>query len=73
MYHLRGDQSSTWRKTCDNLADNLAVGLAEAVIGAGITGYLSLCKSDHSEGGITFEAAKSKNFIDDCGEDSPRI
>ena len=26
------------------------------------TAYLSLCKSDHSEGGITFEAAKAVNF-----------
>lgn len=39
-----------------------AVGLAEAVIGTGLTGYLSLCKTEHTEGGITFEAAKSKNF-----------
>lgn len=39
-----------------------AVGLAEAVIGAGLTGYLSLCKTDHSEGGITFETAKTKGF-----------
>ena len=49
------------------------VGLAEAVIGAGLSGYLSLCKSDHKEGGITFEAAKSKNFIEDGGNDSPPI
>ena len=48
-----------------------AVGLAEAVIGAGLSGYLSLCKSDHKEGGITFEAAKSKNFIEQT--DSPPI
>lgn len=54
-----------------------AVGLAEAIIAAGLTGYLSLCKSDHKEGGITFEAAKSKNFQttnDDAGSiDSPAI
>ena len=39
-----------------------AVGLAEAIIGAGLTGYLGLCKVDHTEGGITFETAKAKNF-----------
>ena len=49
-----------------------AVGLAEAVIAAGISGYLSLAKSDHSEGGITFEAAKAKEFSED-GKDSPPI
>ncbi len=30
-----------------------AVGLAEAVIGTGLAGYLSLCKVDHSVGGLT--------------------
>ena len=49
-----------------------AVGLAEAVIGAGLTGYLSQCKTDHSEGGITFESAKAKGFIEDS-VDSPAI
>lgn len=50
------------------------VGLAEAIIGAGLTGYLSLCKTDHTEGGITFEAAKAKGFIEDTGSvDSPAI
>lgn len=39
-----------------------AVGLAEAIIGTGLSGYLSLCKVDHTEGGITFESAKAKNF-----------
>ena len=48
-----------------------AVGLAEAVIGAGVSGYLSLAKSDHSEGGITFESAKAKGFAD--SRDSPPI
>ena len=37
-----------------------AVGLAEAIIGSGLTGYLSLCKKAHSESGITFESAKAK-------------
>ena len=50
-----------------------AVGLAEAVIGAGLTGYLNLCKSDHSEGGITFESAKAKGFQQDGSLDSPKI
>lgn len=47
-----------------------AVGLAEVVIGTGLQGYLSLCKVDHKEGGITFEKAKAKNFTDE-DEDSP--
>ena len=51
-----------------------AVGLAEAVIAAGLSGYLSLAKSDHSEGGITFEAAKAKGFSADAGSvDSPPV
>lgn len=51
-----------------------AIGLAEAIIAAGLTGYLSLCKSDHKEGGITFESAKAKNFETDTGsKDSPAI
>ena len=49
-----------------------AVGLAEAVIGAGLSGYLSLCKKDHAEGGITFEAAKAHGFKED-NADSPPI
>ena len=39
-----------------------AVGVAEAIIGVGVTAYLSLCKTDHSAGGITFEAAKARDF-----------
>jgi hypothetical protein len=50
-----------------------AVGLAEAVIGAGLTGYLNLCKSDHSAGGITYESAKAKGFVQDENGDSPEI
>ena len=49
-----------------------AVGLAEAVIGAGLSGYLSLCKKDHAEGGITFEAAKARGF-EEGNADSPPI
>ena len=52
-----------------------AVGVAEVVIGAGATNYFALAKSDHSEGGITFEAAKAKNFIteEDNNSTSPPI
>ena len=50
-----------------------AVGLAEAVIGAGLTGYLNLCKSDHSEGGITYESAKAKGFQQSDSLDSLQI
>lgn len=38
------------------------VALAQAVIIACISGYLSLCKVDHSIGGITYETAKAVNF-----------
>lgn len=27
-----------------------------------LSAYLNLCKSDHREGGITFETAKASNF-----------
>lgn len=54
-----------------------ATGVGEAVIIAGANGYLSLAKSDHKTGGITFEAAKAKNFRldadDNSGIDSPAI
>lgn len=48
-----------------------AVGLAEAIIGTGLAGYLSLCKTDHSEGGITYEKAKANNFKDATDESPP--
>lgn len=44
-----------------------SVGLAEVIIGAGLTGYLNLAKSDHKEGGITFESAKAAGFKQDSG------
>lgn len=50
-----------------------AVGLAEAVIGSGLAGYLSLCKSDHKEGGITFEKMKQSVGAQDESETSPPI
>lgn len=54
-----------------------ATGVGEAIIIAGANGYLSLAKSDHKRGGITFEAAKANNFRTDTEEngsiDSPAI
>ena len=51
-----------------------ATGVGEAVIIAGANGYLSLAKSDHKRGGITFEAAKAKDFLsNDENIDSPAI
>lgn len=41
------------------------VGVGEAIIGIGANGYFGLAKVDHSEGGITFEKAKARNFIED--------
>ena len=33
-----------------------------------------MAKSDHKEGGITFESAKAKEFMQDAGsDDSPAI
>lgn len=52
-----------------------ATGVGEAVIIAGANGYLSLAKSDHKRGGITFESAKANNFVssDEESIDSPAI
>lgn len=52
-----------------------ATGVGEAVIIAGANGYLSLAKSDHKRGGITFESAKARNFVssDEESRDSPAI
>lgn len=51
-----------------------AVGLAEAIIGVGLSGYLGLAKVEHKEGGITFESAKAKNFTEsESSIDSPPI
>lgn len=38
------------------------VGLPWTAHGVVCSFYLNMCKSDHSEGGITFEAAKAANF-----------
>ena len=63
FYAIKNDYTSTaaWLTA--------AVGLGETVIGTGLAGYLSLCKSDHKEGGITFEAAKAKDFADTTEDD----
>ena len=47
------------------------VGVGEGVIIAGCKAYFNLAQSDHKSGGITFEAAKAKNFIE--GGDTPTI
>ena len=44
-----------------------AVGVGEAIIIAGCNAYFGLAKSDHKEGGITFEAAKAKGFEEAAG------
>ena len=46
-----------------------------AVVGTwrGMRIYLNLCKSDHSAGGITFESAKAKGFVEDPSWESPAI
>lgn len=49
-----------------------AVGLGEAVIGTGVTGYLSLCKSDHKEGGITY-AKFTAELDEQKSTSSPKI
>ena len=50
------------------------VGLPWTAHGTVCAFYLNLCKSDHKEGGITFECAKSAGF-EQCGgsENSPSI
>lgn len=47
------------------------VGLPWAAHGTVCTAYLGMAKSDHREGGITYEAAKARNF--EQGEESPEI
>lgn len=50
------------------------VGLPWTAHGTVCAFYLNMAKSDHREGGITFEAAKADNFGQDSGsEDSPSI
>lgn len=50
------------------------VGLPWTAHGVVCSFYLNMAKSDHSEGGITFESAKANNFEVDTGSDeSPMI
>ena len=50
-----------------------ATGVGEAIIIAGVNGYLGLAKSDHKRGGITFEAAKAAGFQQESNVDSQPI
>lgn len=51
-----------------------AVGLAEAVIAAGLTGYLGLARAQNTANGLTYEKAKAKGFSDFVNEsDMPSI
>lgn len=47
------------------------VGLPWTAHGAVCSFYLTMAKSDHREGGITFEAAKASNFGQDPDSDYP--
>lgn len=46
------------------------VGLPWSAHGVVCSFYLNMAKSDHKEGGITFETAKANNFTQDTGNDS---
>ena len=48
------------------------VGLPWTAHGVVCSNYLSMAKSDHKRGGITFEAAKASNFGQES-ENSPKI
>lgn len=51
-----------------------AIGLAEAVIAAGLSGYLSLCKVEHKGpdgAGITYATAQANGF--QLAEDEPPV
>ena len=47
------------------------VGLPWTAHGVVCSGYLSMAKSDHRQGGITYDAAKTANFVH--SENSPMI
>lgn len=50
------------------------VGLPWTAHGVVCSFYLNMAKSDHREGGITFESAKAAGFADNTGsENSPEI
>ncbi len=48
------------------------VGLPWSAHGVVCAFYLNMAKSDHREGGITFEAAKAAEFVT-ASENSPRV
>lgn len=50
------------------------VGLPWTAHGVVCSGYLNMAKSDHKQGGITYDAAKANNFIkSEESENSPPI
>ncbi len=51
------------------------VGLPWTAHGVVCSNYLSMAKSDHKRGGITYETAKANGFLqtEDVSENSPRI
>ena len=49
------------------------VGLPWSAHGVVCSFYLNMAKSDHKEGGITYEAAKAKGFAESGSIDSPPI
>ena len=53
---------------------NFRRSLTPAAIGHNVGTLVNMAKSDHKEGGITFETAKAANFNQsEIGTDSPRI
>ena len=49
------------------------VGLPWTAHGVVCSFYLNMAKSDHKEGGVTFEAAKAANFGVEASRNSPAI
>lgn len=49
------------------------VGLPWTAHGIVCSFYLNMAKSDHKQGGITFETAKAANFVETGSENSPAI
>lgn len=48
---------------------SVMVGLPWSAHGAVCACYMNMAKSDHSAGGITYDAAKANDFQDEVGED----
>lgn len=49
------------------------VGLPWTAHGVVCSFYMNMAKSDHSEGGITFESARAQGFVDKSDWESPAI